>query len=776
MYKNLVINYSKNILIYLFNWRPIVSMLEQAKELLENHEAFVGPQNKYLQRVVEAISFPTINPRMKSIIAVAEITAFASQFRRNIKLWDDVTDVPINAISFVITGSGSGKDSSVKAARKCFTAGYELVHQASHDKAIEQAIQEAKEEGLPNARDEAMYKQYLKPVPPIDIMPTTGPGLIQHINDIGDLELGAGFMYTGEFSDELAYNQDMVENIKILSEIYDTGDKEIKYTKAEEYRSKAIKGQPVSALFVGSPGHILYDEGTKKKFNIAFMSKLARRSWFCYAPDKIEEEVFATLEEFWDYEEEIEERSKHARISISLECSEIAKFHLERKKQEITVTKDVERLFKTYKRYNNDLADLLPNQESTYSLIRRHLQWKALKLAGAYAIMDKKNEIAVPHYIEAIRFCEILDKDMEEFERDLNKSPHELLVDYFHTKTLVDGASEVSTHDLKKQGFMNNVSKPRLKEMIALCAGYDRESVYSIVNDGAAIRYEPIIKTNVISVSYKEIDCRRLNKAVASGDYDAIRQAKQDIAATVNYGFECANTTFEDLPQMLEGDYAYSPFKFKDGVRRKENLESGTKWITLDLDQSSLSAEETHFLLGDINHHIALTSDATNTFKFRVLLELDSEVFLDHVTWKHFYLKIADDLGLKVDPLPQAQIFYSYSGRPIYSNTDAKAIDTRDYLMYAKEMAETKEPPMKVTTNAQKQALLKDPTTTFEFAFEARFGEGSRNMYRMIRYAHDLGATEEEIHQLLEDVNEYWERPMDPFRLDKLKEQASRLF
>ena len=133
----------------------------------------------------------------KSVVAVAQITAFASQFRRNIQLWDDVTEVPVNAISFVVTGSGSGKDSSVKAARKCFTKGYELVEEASVQKAVAQAIEMAKEEGLPNPEDEAIYRQYLKPVPPIDIMPTTGPGLIQHINDIGDVGLGAGFMYSG---------------------------------------------------------------------------------------------------------------------------------------------------------------------------------------------------------------------------------------------------------------------------------------------------------------------------------------------------------------------------------------------------------------------------------------------------------------------------------------------------------------------------------------------------------------------------------------------------
>jgi hypothetical protein len=55
----------------------------------------------------------------------------------------------------------------------------------------------AKEEGLPNPSDEAIYRQYLVPIPPVDIMPTTGPGLIQHINDIGALGIGAGLLYTG---------------------------------------------------------------------------------------------------------------------------------------------------------------------------------------------------------------------------------------------------------------------------------------------------------------------------------------------------------------------------------------------------------------------------------------------------------------------------------------------------------------------------------------------------------------------------------------------------
>lgn len=85
-----------------------MSMLTQTKEMLKSAGAFSGPQNEYLRDVIGAISFPTIDPRMKSVVAVSQITSFASQFRRNIALWDEHTEVPINAISFVITGSGSG--------------------------------------------------------------------------------------------------------------------------------------------------------------------------------------------------------------------------------------------------------------------------------------------------------------------------------------------------------------------------------------------------------------------------------------------------------------------------------------------------------------------------------------------------------------------------------------------------------------------------------------------------------------------------------------------
>ena len=656
-----------------------------------------------------------------------------------------------------------------------------MIENARLSLVTQKAIAAAQAAGDDPATEFDIYKSYMQPVPPIDIMPTTGPGLIQHINDIGDLPISAGFMYSGEVSDELAYNQDMMENIKTLSEIYDTGDKEVKYTKGVEYRSKAINGQPVSALFVGSPGHILYDEATKKKFNIAFMSKLARRSWFCYTPETIPEPDFMDqpnpIQALWDYEERVEAEAKQARAAMNDTICSITRFGLDTAGTHLSVTEDVFRLFKTYKRYNSDLADATPSQSSTSALIRRHLQWKAIKLAGALALFDKCDEIRQHHYIDAIRFCELLSADMELFEHDLNKSDHERFSDFISKEAQIDGKTIISIHDIKKRGFIASASKHKLEELITLCTAYDETSIYSLVNDNTAIQYEPIIKTDVLNVSYKPIRTVALNNAVASKDHDAVQSAKQDIAKSTAYGFESGETSFEDLGRLLASDYAYSPFRFKNGVRGKDNILHGTKWIVFDVDNSTISASEAHFMLADINHHIALGSDPNNDMKFHVLIELDSVVDLDPLPWKHFYTAVADSLALNVDLLPQSQIFFSYADRPILSVTDGQPLEIRAHVITAKERIANTTVDKKLSP-AQQTAKLSDPLGTFDYCFECPLdGAGSRSMIRMVYEAKkELHASHEQVVDLLHQVQDYWEVPMPQERFDNILKQVARMY
>ena len=753
-----------------------MNMLELTKAELDSHDALTPSLNSHIQRIVNAVPYVTVDPKMKAVIAVSQLTAFASQFKRNIMLWDD-TSVPINAIAFAITGSGGGKDSSVKAARKCFATGYKKIDTTRTTQVRKKAIEAAAAAGEELPEEFDVYKAYLKPIPPIDIMPTTGPGLIQHINDIADLDLSTGFIYSGEFSDELAYNPDMMENIKTLSEIYDTGDKEMKYTKGVEYRSKAIESQAISALFVGSPGHILYDEATKKKFYIAFMSKLARRSWFCYTPNRIPEPVFDTLDEMLDYEERLEIDAKQARSSMQTHIDNITDFGIKTANQHLTVPKDVFRLYKTYTRYNSDLANTMTNQASTSALIRRHLQWKAIKLSGAFAIFDQSDEIKLHHYIDAIRFCELLSKDMEFFEFGLNKSDHERFADYIRTEVQPNGKALISVHDIKKQNFISTTSRQKLQELVTLCSAYDTSGIYSLVNDNSAISYELIVKTEVLEVSFKPISISALEIARKSPDPEDLKEAKRDIAMQTAYGFTTGSTTFADLASLLEQNQAYSPFRFKDGVRSKDSVIGGTKWLVFDIDESNISASEAHFMLADINHHIALSSNPDNDFKFRALIELDSIVTLDPIAWRHFYAYVADALALQIDHVPQSQIFFSYAGRPILSVLDGEPLDARPFVIRAKErMAATVID--KPVSQAQQCLRLADPLGTFDYCFECPLnGPGSRMMIRMVYEAkNDLSATLPQILDLLQQVQDYWDVPLSETRFQAIIEQVKRMY
>jgi hypothetical protein len=744
------------------------SMYELTHKELAKYYVFNKQLPPIAEKVVKAIPYTTVPDRMKATIAINEIMTFASQFRRNIVLWDE-TSVPINTISFVLTGSGGGKDSSVRAARKCFKPGYELIVKRRHEVNKKMAIKRAQDDGQALAEEYEVYKPYLKTEPPIFMSPTSGPGFIQHINDLGEHQFGAGLMYSGEFGDELAYNQDMTECIKVLSETYDLGEKEVKYTKAVEFRSKEISGQPVSALMVGSPTYILYDEGVKKKFNIAFMSKLARRSWFCYTPEQLPEPIYTSIDDMIQKEEEIEVFARNAREELNATILDITDYNIGKAGKPITVPEEVFKLFKTYKRYNNELADSMANQHSTSVLVRRHLQWKALKLAGALAIVDKSDTVKAHHYVEAIRFAELMSEDMGYFEHELNKADYERFADFI--KTIVDnsGHATMTAHDIKKMGFIKVISKGTLYHLITAAASYDHNGIYTVNPEATEVRYEAIIKTDVVGISFKPIDNTQLDKAIKAGESkDKIDTIKSRIASTSNYGLDVADTTFVELGDLLSKDYAYSPFKFKNGTRSRDGIIGGTKWVVLDIDDSQITAEETHLMLEDINHHIALSSDPNNHFKFRVLIELDSVVDVSPQVWKHFFLGIADYIALVADPLPQSQIFFSYSGRQMWSVTDAEPLEVRDFLMRAHEKALEKPLANTVLTNNQKKAMIDDELTTFNRAFDADIGDGSRSMIWAARKAFfDLGMSHEDTKALIYRINDYWHHSMDPERLER---------
>ena len=736
-------------------------MLETTKRELEEAGAFTPKTNIIVKLITDAMPSDTVPMRMKEVIAVSEIVTYASQFRRNMWHWDGF-ELPINATSFIIADSGLGKDSSVKAARRCFAPGYDLIENKRKQLAKEQAIKAASDAGEDVPYEFENYKKYYYPPAPVLIAPTTPQGLIQHLNDISDIQFGAGSIYAGEIGDELATNANMLEIIKTVAETYDTGDKEIVYTKGKEHRSKEIKSTALNSLFVGSPTYLIFDPSVRKKFIIAFGSKLARRANFCYVPKALPEKSFKSVKALKDYRRQERDSALAARERMSKGIVTITQYHLQKRNELLQISEEVFDLFTSYHRYNYEVSKTIDSKYPLSKLVRQHLQWKALKIAGAFAIFNQNEEVTAEDYIDAINFCEKLNTDMGEFEAELVKESYELFADYMELAAGDTGKYEITVHDLKKLGYISGTGSPvsKMKELIFLASAYDKSAVYTYSEQ--SIKYEKIVHTDSIKLSFIPIDNSPIFKAIkAGGDKAVLTEAKNRVAQTANGMLTATTTNFADLALMLTKDVAYTPFLYKDNKRNRDTVISGTKVLVLDIDKSNITASEAHYILQDINHHIALSSDESNQFKFRVLIELDSYVDVNPVVWRHFFLSVGESLSLTVDPLPQSQLFFSYSGRPVLSVTDKSPLEVRDHLMIAHDKANTKtveaEKPL---TTPQKQALLADELTTFANAFEC-INNGGLNMIKAAHKAKYLGMPKEEIMNLMRRINEYWTYPME---------------
>ena len=729
-----------------------MSMLDILEKEINNLNLFEGNIPPIVTAIADSIPSNTIPYRMKIALAISEIMLFASQFRINIKHWND-SIIPINSIMFCIAKSGASKDSSLKAARKCFTGAYDIINNYRKEAAIHRAQEQAREAGNDLPDKFIGYKDYYIPPNPLFIAISTPEGFIQHLNDLSKDELGSGYVYSGEVGTELATNPNMTDTIKLIAELYDEGSKEVKVLKARENQSQEIKNFPVSALFIGSQDNILYDDAIKHKFKTEFTSKLARRSFFIFVNKDVEEDTYASIEDMIKKEKEAEDKSIANRKAVSKFITELTTDLLNRRGTTLTVTEDVRDLFTLYKKYNEAVAATIDNQLPISKLTRTHLQWKALKLSGALALMECSSTIDLNHYRAAIEFVELINNDVGIFEKELVKEPYELFADYVRLYA-VDGKYSINLHNLRKLGFIpqKGQSNTHLKELIKLVNSYDSLGNYELYND--IITFKEIKKTKSILLSY--LPC--------PGN-------KQQRVARCNTGFQCQSIVFSDLQNMLEGDYAYSPFKFKNGVRGKENIISGCKWIVLDIDTSESTDEETHLLLSDINHYVVRTSNKDNAEKYRVLIELDSEVNIPDTKWKSFIEVIANDLGLVADGLPKSQIFFSYSGRNVLSTLDAEPLVVKPYLDLISSIEIT---PKKLPSKSSCKTMLNDPFITFDPAFNAKDGEGRRKLIWACRYARELGADREYCKNLLDQITDYWVKGFPEEDLAAMKRQLDR--
>lgn len=536
----------------------------------------------------------------------------------------------------------------------------------------------------------------------------------------------------------------LIDNIRLLSEMYDLGKKEVKIIKSEESQSQPIENMPFNALFIGSQENILYDESVKNKFKLEFTTKLARRSFFNFNKEDEPSPKYSSVDEMIKTKKALEESAIQSSKIVNAFSVDVANSGVGR---ELSIDEDAYTLFLTYMTYNEELSNSIANIYPISKLVRKHAQWRALKLAGAFATLDGKPTIDSESYCQAIQFVEQLDTDMVDFEIELSKEKYEVFADYM-IYIAENNKSHITLHDMKKMGFIpsNSASKGKVDEMIIMANSYVDDGVFTR-NSEDGVDYEYRERSDKVGAAYKLI----------SGS------SKKERAERSADGFKYLETSFEKLSILLSDDYSFLPFELDGGVRKKENVIGETKWLCLDVDDAGITLHEACDMLGDYKYHIAATSNPDNVFKFRVIVELDSKVNIKDKVWKKFVASIADELGLDVDLLPKAQVFFGYKDREVYSNLEGDVIETKKHIIKAMS-TEKKEKPK---TKAELSQALENKMDTFFYAFEAENGSRSLNLIRCAKHAYDLGASSDYITNLMFEINDYWIDPLEDEEIEK---------
>jgi len=717
---------------------------EQLQQDLEEYKCFsTSEQHPALQYAVKCIS-QQASYKMKLMMAASELVLFTSHLRKPI-LNSEGTTIPVNIFSFILAKSGASKDSSLHQIRAALSDAYELLE----TKRKEAARKKAEYKATVNDGEANKWRDYYVEPNALFVGIGTVEGQMAHWDNLQQNSYGGGFVIESELGSALINNKNMPENLEALSKVYDLGNIVPKIVKDKQFQTKAIHQLPISAIMFGTDEQILYNNTAKHKFKEEFISKLSRRSFVNFNTEEVPLPEYPSRVERLAAKKQILAEAKDARETISDVFVEIVKTT---STLPLELSAEAEDAYLLYMDYNEYAAKEVPHTHPITALHIRHRHWKAQKLAGALAILGQKEQIELSDMVYAIRFTELFTEDMFNFETELDKQPYELFSDYIRSLTTDEQPKEyMSIHQLRKLGYIKSSnSKVQLQELVTNASAYDLQGIYTVCDNG--ICYERIVKTPVSGVSYVKV-----------------HGTKEQRAKQCSKGFKYQESSFDKLEMILKGDFAYSPFEFKDGVRSKDNIIGAAKWVALDVDYGKITASEMHELLQDYNHHIALTSDASNDFKYRILLELDQFVDLDDKTWKYFTKSIADEFFIKLDNLPKSQIFFSYSAEEVLSVTQKQPLETRDHIIYALSQVNNNK-PQKELTDKQRKALLSNAMDTFDYAYNLPFdGPGVRTLISVAFKAHELGATKDEIKTLLDDINNYW---VDPLPKDRMEQQV----
>lgn len=721
-----------------------MNKLDKFHQFLSERYGLFKTEFKIFDYFLSALNDIEITRANKLLMVIHYIFILGAMFRTKVRYKD--TLVPVNDICFLFSPSGTGKDYTRNIMENLFKPLFDDIRDKLE---VEYNLGDVSKEKL---------------FPETNIGFSTPEGLHLALNNLFyHYFTGCINIYSSEFISELKSNPNASQFLRDITEIAMNGSKPLKQIKDNTRQLKPINNVNMVTLFVSDITELLVNADLSLKLKSEFSKGLSRRCFVSFNKNIISNNINDfDLDSFIATTENSDMLAKgYSEIKANI-TDRIAKIVETNGKNDMnnfvfTVDNECAKLLTYYNKYCNLLAaEILKNASigsigfNLYPLHLKDNYFRALRLAAAISVLKCEKKISIDTLVEAINVTDLLSNEMKELEKEISRTPNEIFVYLCNISDIKEHLSS----DLVKAGFIkSNWNVSDLARLSIEANQIDSKGLYTYTDE--SIIYEPFEQDTKIAISYKS-----LPPFTTKEDWNQLCGSGY-IAKTYE--------NFEELAELLNTDCSFSPFIYKDGKRDKEHCINRTSVLVFDIDKSTLDIDEVHQLIckQNINHHIAMTSDPNNVFKFRVILELDKEYPIQERLYRKIMLLVKKKILLDLfecDSLPMSQMFYGYSNRSVSSLVFGESLCLKNFIVEAMNETKTKALTKQQISNALNNSFYE----TFSWAFEQPSGKRNITLIRLINaMKNDYLATHEQILEGVHKANNTFDNPLSDEELEK---------
>lgn len=714
------------------------------------------PHHPAIESIVDILTTRTQN-QDRSFFRVMTAYFFGkmASSQRTTIITKDRGAVPVNIYAMSLATSGAGKGYSVGLLENEITAGFKsrFVNDTFQVMAEANLWTIAKDRALRNGTvendefEKAKGEFHRQGALVFTFDSGTAPAVKQMRYKLLMANLGAINFQVDEIGSNFVNSEEIMN---VFLELYDQGMVKQKLTKstAENQRGEELDGKtPANMLLFGTPANLLNGSKTEDLFYTSLEIGYARRCIFAYGHRTRASDTM-TPEEI--YRQLVNTSVQGSITHWAQHCSMLADPAMSN--WQVMVEDDVGIELMTYKVECERIADALPEHEEIRKSEVSHRYFKALKLAGAMAFFDQKNEIDMDTLYYAIKLVE---ESGSAFERIFTREKNYVKL----AKYLAAVENEQTHADLTEALPFYKGTQSNRNELITLATAWGYKNHIVLKK-----KFEQGIEF-FTGETLKETSLDRM--IVSYSDHIAYRYRSEMVP-------------FDQL-HVLTGqkDYHWINHALVNGTsnnghRTEENALPGFNMLVIDVDKGASLAlaqellKEYTYLIYTTKRHQLPDDHGVVSERFRIILPINYHLELDADDYREFIANVFTWLPFEVDAQTnqRARKWLSNPGQHFYN--EGKLLDA---LKFIPETSKNEE---------YKASLVKlENLPNLERWFAQRMVTGSRNNH-MIRFALalvDMGLNFNEVEQRVMEFNAKLDNklPEDELRQTVLKTVASKI-